>query len=45
VLSGKGEATLAAAKADADLALPDNTWVCADLVEAVQRIIASQHWG
>jgi D-glycero-D-manno-heptose 1,7-bisphosphate phosphatase len=45
VLSGKGEATLAAAKANADLALPDNTWVCADLSEAVQRIIASPHLG
>ncbi len=45
VLSGKGEATLAAAKADADQALPDNTWVCADLAEAVQRIIASPHLG
>jgi len=45
VLSGKGEVTLAAAKADANLALPDNTWVCEDLAEAVQRIIASPHWG
>ena len=36
---------LAAAKADANLALPDNTWVCADLAEAVQRIIASPHSG
>ena len=38
VRTGKGEATLAAAK-NADKALPENTWVCADLAEAVQRII------
>ena len=42
VLTGKGKATLAAAEntSDAELALPANTWVCADLGEAVQRIIA-----
>jgi D-glycero-D-manno-heptose 1,7-bisphosphate phosphatase len=39
VRTGKGEATLAAAE-HADHALPVNTWVCADLNEAVQRIIA-----
>ncbi|MCB5186716.1 D-glycero-beta-D-manno-heptose 1,7-bisphosphate 7-phosphatase [Methylobacillus caricis] len=33
VLTGKGEKTLAAG------GLPDNTWVCADLAEAAQRII------
>ncbi|NOS97074.1 MAG: D-glycero-beta-D-manno-heptose 1,7-bisphosphate 7-phosphatase [Methylotenera sp.] len=38
VRTGKGEATLAAAK-NADKALPENTWICADLAEAVQRII------
>jgi len=38
VLTGKGEATLAASKA-AEKALPENTWICADLTEAVQRII------
>lgn len=36
VRTGKGEATLAANK------LPPNTWVCADLAEAAQRIIAEQ---
>ena len=34
VRTGKGEATLAKG------GLPDNTWVCADLAEAAQRIIA-----
>ena len=34
VRTGKGEATLAQGN------LPDNTWVCAHLAEAVQRIIA-----
>jgi D-glycero-D-manno-heptose 1,7-bisphosphate phosphatase len=33
VRTGKGEATLAASE------LPENTWVCADLAEAAQRII------
>ena len=43
VLTGKGQATLDAAKdasKNADQALPANTWICADLSEAVQRIIA-----
>ncbi len=39
VRTGKGEETLAAAEKSADKALPPNTWVCADLSEAVQRII------
>ncbi len=43
VLTGKGEATLAAAKQSADKALPENTWVCADLAEAVQRITAEHN--
>jgi D-glycero-D-manno-heptose 1,7-bisphosphate phosphatase len=34
VRTGKGEATLQAG------GLPENTWICADLAEAVQRIIA-----
>ncbi|HYD33527.1 MAG TPA: D-glycero-beta-D-manno-heptose 1,7-bisphosphate 7-phosphatase [Methylophilaceae bacterium] len=34
VRTGKGEATLAAGN------LPENTWVCADLADAAQRIIA-----
>jgi D-glycero-D-manno-heptose 1,7-bisphosphate phosphatase len=34
VKTGKGEKTLA------DGGLPENTWVCADLAEAAQRIIA-----
>ncbi|MDP1765508.1 MAG: D-glycero-beta-D-manno-heptose 1,7-bisphosphate 7-phosphatase [Methylotenera sp.] len=42
VRTGKGEATLAASLQDADKALPANTWVCADLAEAAQRIIAEQ---
>ncbi len=42
VLTGKGEATLAASKLSIDKALPENTWVCADLAEAVQHIIAGQ---
>jgi D-glycero-D-manno-heptose 1,7-bisphosphate phosphatase len=47
VLTGKGQATLDAAKnaskdasKNTDQALPANTWICADLSEAVQRIIA-----
>lgn len=43
VLTGKGEATLAASQQSADKALPENTWVCADLAEAVQRITAEHH--
>lgn len=39
VLTGKGEVTLAASKQSPEKALPPNTWVCADLAEAVQRII------
>ena len=39
VRTGKGEATLAAAEIDKNKALPANTWVCADLAEAVQRIL------
>ena len=39
VLTGKGQVTLDASK-NADQALPANTWICADLSEAVQRIIA-----
>ncbi|MSP85917.1 MAG: D-glycero-beta-D-manno-heptose 1,7-bisphosphate 7-phosphatase [Methylotenera sp.] len=42
VLTGKGEATLAASKQSADKALPANTWLCADLADAVQRITAEQ---
>jgi D-glycero-D-manno-heptose 1,7-bisphosphate phosphatase len=42
VLTGKGEATLAASTQSTDKALPENTWVCADLAEAAQRIIAEQ---
>jgi len=42
VRTGKGEATLVASTQNADKALPANTWVCADLAEAVQRIIAEQ---
>ncbi|MDO9206188.1 D-glycero-beta-D-manno-heptose 1,7-bisphosphate 7-phosphatase [Methylotenera sp.] len=42
VRTGKGEATLAASQQDADKALPANTWICADLAEAAQRIIAEQ---
>jgi D-glycero-D-manno-heptose 1,7-bisphosphate phosphatase len=42
VRTGKGEATLAASLQDADKALPVNTWICADLAEAAQRIIAEQ---
>ena len=38
VRTGKGEATLAASQ-HPDHALPENTWICADLNEAVQRII------
>ena len=34
VRTGKGEATLAAG------GLPENTWICADLADAAQRIIA-----
>jgi D-glycero-D-manno-heptose 1,7-bisphosphate phosphatase len=33
VRTGKGERTLAAGN------LPENTWICADLMEAAQRII------
>ena len=40
VLTGKGEATLATSKLSPEQALPPNTWVCADLAEAVQRIIS-----
>lgn len=40
VRTGKGETTLAAAVSDASKALPANTWICADLNEAAQRIIA-----
>jgi D-glycero-D-manno-heptose 1,7-bisphosphate phosphatase len=36
VRTGKGEKTLA------DGGLPENTWICADLAEAAQRIIASE---
>jgi D-glycero-D-manno-heptose 1,7-bisphosphate phosphatase len=39
VRTGKGEETLVAAEKFADKALPANTWVCADLAEAAQRII------
>jgi len=40
VLTGKGEATLTASKQSSEKALPANTWVCKDLAEAVQCIIA-----
>jgi D-glycero-D-manno-heptose 1,7-bisphosphate phosphatase len=39
VLTGKGELTLAES-IHPDKALPENTWVCADLSEAAQRIIS-----
>ncbi len=39
VRTGKGEETLAASQKFADKALPENTWVCDDLCEAVERII------
>lgn len=42
VLTGKGEATLAASKQSAEKALPVNTWLCKDLAEAVLRIITEQ---
>lgn len=42
VRTGKGETTLAAAMSSADHALPANTWICADLNEAVQRIVAAE---
>jgi len=40
VRTGKGEETLAAAAKSPEKALPPNTWICADLAEAAQRIIA-----
>ena len=40
VLTGKGAATLAASKENPEKALPANTWICADLAEAAQRIVA-----
>jgi D-glycero-D-manno-heptose 1,7-bisphosphate phosphatase len=43
VRTGKGEATLAASKQNPDKALPANTWVCADLAEAAQRIITENN--
>ena len=39
VRTGKGEETLMASQKDPAKALPANTWVCADLNEAAQRII------
>jgi D-glycero-D-manno-heptose 1,7-bisphosphate phosphatase len=39
VRTGKGELTLAESS-QPEKSLPENTWVCADLSEAVQRIIA-----
>ena len=39
VRTGKGEETLAASQIQTDKAMPANTWICADLSEAVQRII------
>lgn len=39
VRTGKGEETLTVAEKSAEKALPPNTWVCADLAEAAQRII------
>jgi D-glycero-D-manno-heptose 1,7-bisphosphate phosphatase len=39
VRTGKGEETLAAAQKDPNKAIPANTWICADLNEAAQRII------
>jgi D-glycero-D-manno-heptose 1,7-bisphosphate phosphatase len=39
VLTGKGKLTLVDSQ-QADKALPENTWICADLSEAVQRIIS-----
>lgn len=42
VLTGKGEATLAASQQSAEKALPANTWICKDLAEAAQRIITQQ---
>ena len=39
VRTGKGEATLAASLTHAEKALPPNTWICADLAEAVHKMI------
>ncbi len=40
VLTGKGEATLAESKKNPEKALPPNTWICANLLEAAQRMTA-----
>ena len=42
VLTGKGKKTLASATDSPEKALPEGTWICADLAEAVQRIITEQ---
>jgi D-glycero-D-manno-heptose 1,7-bisphosphate phosphatase len=42
VRTGKGEKTLAAAIQNPEKALPDGTWICADLAEAAQRIVSEQ---
>jgi len=39
VRTGKGETTLAASLTHPDKALPANIWICADLAEAVQKIL------
>lgn len=43
VRTGKGAETLSAAEKFADKALPSGTWICDDLYDAAQRIIASYH--
>lgn len=40
VKTGKGQKTLADAEQDASKTLPKNTWVCEDLADAAQQIIA-----
>lgn len=39
VRTGKGEETLLASQTNPEKALPPNTWICADLHDAAQRII------
>ena len=42
VRTGKGERTIAAATQSPEKALPEGTWICADLAEAAQRIVSEQ---
>jgi D-glycero-D-manno-heptose 1,7-bisphosphate phosphatase len=42
VRTGKGEKTLANSTQSPESALPEGTWICADLAEAVQRIVSEQ---